>query len=101
MGIGLAVARSVVQMHGGSITAESEGPGQGTTVVITLPLGEPAALAAPAEAGMSTASAQPHVARRRRVVVARERSSKAGFDAHLVKPVSVEALCALIDEWNP
>ncbi|MFL6626829.1 MAG: response regulator, partial [Vitreoscilla sp.] len=31
----------------------------------------------------------------------RERSLKAGFDAHLIKPVSAEALCALIDDWNP
>lgn len=183
MGIGLAVARSVVQMHDGSITAESAGPGRGTTVVITLPLAEPATPVAHADAGTPTAPARPHVARRRRVVVAddvedvswalaaaltawghdvetvddgagllarverdrpevaivdlgmprlsgyevaerlratahgrgmllvavtgwggegdRERSLKAGFDAHLVKPVSVEALCALIDDWNP
>jgi two-component system CheB/CheR fusion protein len=157
MGIGLAVARSVVQMHEGTIAAESDGPGKGSTIVITLPLRQAASPAAPADASVMQGPAQPHVARRRRVVVDgtsllglaqrerpevaivdlgmpglsgyevaerlraaphgrgmllvavtgwgsdgdRERSMKAGFDAHLVKPVSAETLCALIDDWQP
>jgi two-component system sensor histidine kinase BaeS len=36
-GIGLAIARAIVQTHGGSITATSE-PGKGSRFVITLPL---------------------------------------------------------------
>lgn len=38
LGIGLALARTVVAMHGGRITASSEGPNQGATFEITLPL---------------------------------------------------------------
>jgi len=38
LGIGLAVARSLVQLHGGTIEALSEGPGQGSEFRITLPL---------------------------------------------------------------
>ncbi len=38
LGLGLAIARQLIVMHGGSITAESDGVDQGTTVVITLPL---------------------------------------------------------------
>jgi signal transduction histidine kinase/CheY-like chemotaxis protein len=42
VGLGLAIARSVVLMHGGRITAESPGTDQGATFVVTLPgAGEP------------------------------------------------------------
>jgi len=37
LGLGLALARYLVEMHGGSISAESAGPGQGATFVVTLP----------------------------------------------------------------
>ena len=183
LGIGLSVVRSVVQLHGGGIVAESDGPGHGSVMRVTLPLntaedhGPLETLAAPA------APVRPQVARRRRLLVAddmedvawalsaalqawghevhaagsgadalalaerlapdvvvldigmpglgghevarrlratprggqmmlvavtgwgsdadREASRSAGFDAHLVKPASVAALCRLIDEWVP
>jgi len=38
LGIGLTLARSVVAMHGGRITARSEGPGRGSQFEIVLPL---------------------------------------------------------------
>src|SRR5581483_12223778 len=37
-GLGLAIARHTVQLHGGTIWAESDGPGRGTTIHIRLPL---------------------------------------------------------------
>ena len=37
LGIGLALARHLVEMHGGSISAESEGLGRGATFMISLP----------------------------------------------------------------
>jgi len=39
LGLGLAIVRHIVNLHGGDIRAESSGPGQGTTFTITLPLG--------------------------------------------------------------
>ena len=48
LGLGLSIARGLVEAHGGRIWVESE-PGRGTRFVFTLPLGDPAA-AAPAEA---------------------------------------------------
>ncbi len=40
MGIGLALVRSVVSLHDGSVSAASPGPGQGSTFTIRLPLHE-------------------------------------------------------------
>jgi len=47
LGLGLAIARQLVELHGGGIKAESPGEGQGTTMTVVLPLahravGEPA-----------------------------------------------------------
>jgi CheY-like chemotaxis protein len=38
LGIGLAIAKSIVTLHGGSITAHSEGDGRGSTFVVHIPL---------------------------------------------------------------
>ena len=38
MGLGLYIAREIVEQHGGRIWAESPGPGQGATFTFTLPL---------------------------------------------------------------
>ena len=37
LGIGLSLARGLVEMHGGSIEAHSEGTGKGTELVVRLP----------------------------------------------------------------
>jgi two-component system CheB/CheR fusion protein len=37
LGIGLAVARQLVQLHGGSISARSDGPGRGSEFTVSLP----------------------------------------------------------------
>ncbi|HZF78262.1 MAG TPA: ATP-binding protein, partial [Rubrivivax sp.] len=38
LGIGLTVARSIIELHGGTIRAHSDGPGQGSEFVVQLPL---------------------------------------------------------------
>jgi signal transduction histidine kinase/CheY-like chemotaxis protein len=42
LGIGLAVVRGVVELHGGSVKARSEGLGRGSEFTIRLPLPQPA-----------------------------------------------------------
>src|SRR5262249_3492818 len=40
LGIGLTLVRSMVELHGGSVTASSPGPNQGSEFVVRLPLAE-------------------------------------------------------------
>ena len=48
LGIGLALVRSLLKLHGGEVTAASDGPGCGSTFRVTLPLSARAGAAAPA-----------------------------------------------------
>jgi len=45
LGLGLAIVRSLVTLHGGSVHAASDGPGRGAELTIRLPLAESAAAA--------------------------------------------------------
>jgi PAS domain S-box-containing protein len=170
LGIGLALTQRLVQMHGGTIHAASEGPGRGAQFVIRLPvepvephatrvsaphaetarsilvvednpdsreslrlllqsLGHRVIDAADGQAGLALAlSEQPDIVlvdlglpgldgyalaravrgsergRSVRLIAVtgygqaadRRRSAESGFDAHLVKPVSVAALTTLL-----
>ncbi|HET8747771.1 MAG TPA: ATP-binding protein [Ramlibacter sp.] len=41
LGLGLAIVRSLIEMHGGSVSASSDGEGRGSTLVVRLPLAAP------------------------------------------------------------
>jgi PAS domain S-box-containing protein len=41
LGLGLAIVRHLVEMHGGEVRARSDGPGRGATFTITLPARAP------------------------------------------------------------
>ena len=69
LGIGLTIARRIVEMHGGSITALSNGPGTGSEFIVALPV-----TAAPAPPAAENKSALPS-ARRRLLVVDDHRES--------------------------
>ena len=68
LGIGLALVRRLVQMHGGSVSAHSEGAGRGSEFVICLPLMTPAVL--PAVGDQLTAEYQAARPQHRRILVA-------------------------------
>jgi PAS domain S-box-containing protein len=47
LGIGLSLVRGIVELHGGSVSAASEGPGKGSRFEVRLPLAAAALSAAP------------------------------------------------------
>ena len=63
LGIGLTIARSLVQMHGGTVSAHSAGPGKGSELVVRLPLAGVAAADAASRAPVmpSAAASLPRV----------------------------------------
>ena len=84
LGIGLTISRSLIELHGGTIAAESPGPGLGTGVVITLPLSSEA-----------RAPEDPHEHRQ-------PASPAEHLDVLVVEdnPDAAELLRALLDSWG-
>jgi signal transduction histidine kinase/PAS domain-containing protein/ActR/RegA family two-component response regulator len=58
LGLGLAIVRHLVELHGGTVRAESEGEGKGSTFTVTLPI-RALLPAAPAEARGNALSEPP------------------------------------------
>jgi len=52
LGLGLAIVRSLVALHGGSVAAASEGPGRGSEFTVRLPLSKAARPGAATETGL-------------------------------------------------
>ncbi|HEX9052480.1 MAG TPA: response regulator [Anaeromyxobacter sp.] len=61
LGLGLTLVRSLVELHGGTVRAHSEGPGRGSTFEVRLPAsaGKPAAPSEPAPRRNGHARATP------------------------------------------
>jgi two-component system CheB/CheR fusion protein len=79
LGVGLTLVRSLVEMHGGTVLAHSDGEGKGSEFVVRLPLVAAPAAEAAAAAGPDTRGGA------RRVMVVEDNAD------------SREALCALLE----
>jgi PAS domain S-box-containing protein len=65
LGVGLTLARKLVELHGGSLSAASAGPGQGSEFTVRLPLQAQAPAPAPAPGSIGASPGGP----RRRILV--------------------------------
>jgi two-component system CheB/CheR fusion protein len=82
LGVGLTLVRSLVSMHGGSVTAHSEGEGKGSEFVVRLPLARQAL----GEAPLSKRIRRPMFRERPRILVVED------------NPDGREMLCELLAE---
>ena len=64
LGLGLTLVRSLVQLHGGSVEARSDGAGRGSEFVVTLPLGQ-----APEAAGSAPTDRLPAPSAGRKILI--------------------------------
>lgn len=110
LGIGLTLVKNLVEMHGGTVFATSEGPGLGSEFVVTLPLVTEQRKDAPRELGQK--DKQFHGVRnlaRRRVLVVDDVKPSADTLAMMLEELGQEARVAydgrsalcLADEFEP
>src|SRR5439155_16476598 len=79
LGIGLTLVKRLVEMHGGTIEAFSEGPGRGSTFVVRLPTLPSTSTLAPAPPAAGAAS------RPRRILIADDNRDSADLMAMLLR----------------
>ncbi len=103
MGIGLALVKRLVEMHGGTVHARSGGEGRGTTVVLRLPLpattptgvhGQGAAPAPEPSGGAAATTAPAPPSRRLRVLVVDDNADSADSLAMLLELMGHESTIA-------
>jgi signal transduction histidine kinase/ActR/RegA family two-component response regulator len=109
LGIGLALVRHLVELHGGSVFAESAGEGQGATFVVKLPLMVAEVRAAPITQREPPLTAGPSIAGLRILLVdddptaielIREVLLQAGCDVR-ESPTSDDEILRTLAEWRP
>ena len=74
LGIGLTLVRRLVELHGGTVAASSEGPGRGSVFTVTLPK-----IPMPQVSTMPTQVDHPHIRSRRVLIIEDNRDAREMF----------------------
>lgn len=82
VGIGLALVRALVELHGGHIQARSDGPGRGSEFVVRLPL---ASQPEPGDARPAGSTRLPSSGQERRILIADDSRDSADSLAELLR----------------
>ncbi len=90
LGLGLAISKALMDLHGGSIRAESAGVGQGSTFIIELPSAMPAALAKPPGA----VSMEEEKTRQLRLLLVEDHADTSRILSRLLKRAGYEVIVA-------
>jgi PAS domain S-box-containing protein len=91
LGLGLTIVRSLVERHGGTVTAESEGPDRGSEFVVRLPRAPaPAAAAAPPTLPDGNGSVHP----RARILIVDDNEDAAEMLSAVLRAKGYETLVA-------
>ncbi|QJD91077.1 hybrid sensor histidine kinase/response regulator [Duganella dendranthematis] len=94
LGIGLALVRNLVQMHGGEVSAYSAGEGRGSTFTITLPDSVVADTVAPAGSIVAPEAASPEQNTGLRVLVVDDNQDAADSLAELLDALGYQPTVA-------
>jgi signal transduction histidine kinase/ActR/RegA family two-component response regulator len=92
LGLGLGIVRHIVQLHGGTVRADSPGAGQGTTMTVTLPVHQPATRALPRAAAERPRPVLAHALNAARVLVVEDDE-----DARELVKTTLESAGAQVD----
>ena len=85
LGIGLTLVKQLVEMHGGSVSVQSDGPGQGSEFTVTLPATQP-----PLSVNSQSAPKMPPGSLKQRILVVDDNQDGATSLAMLIKILGAE-----------
>ncbi len=109
LGIGLTIVKSLIDLHGGSVEAHSEGIGKGSEFVIRLPIGHPVEGEAPAPEVTVLAPEQEAVAARGKILIVDDNKDAAEVLGEALEASGYETLVAfdapaaleVVDDFQP